>query len=52
MGRMEASGTHISKITTAKWTGGVVQEVACLLCKCRALSSKLSATKKKFKVAT
>jgi hypothetical protein len=29
----------ISKITRAKWTGGVAQVVQCLLCKCEALSS-------------
>jgi hypothetical protein len=42
----------ISKTTRAKWTGGVAQEVPCLLCEhllCRheALSSSPSPTKKK-----
>jgi hypothetical protein len=31
--------TTISKITTAKWTGGVAQVVEHLLCKCEDLSS-------------
>jgi hypothetical protein len=45
--------THISKITRAKWTGGVVQEEECLLCKCTALSSKpQSHQKKKKKILT
>jgi hypothetical protein len=39
--------TPISKIIRAKWTAVVTQEVACLLCKCEALSSNLSPTKKK-----
>jgi hypothetical protein len=29
----------ISKITRAKWIGGVSQVAECLLCKCKALSS-------------
>jgi hypothetical protein len=33
------------KITKAKWIGGQVQVVQCLLCKCKALSSNLSSTK-------
>jgi hypothetical protein len=41
--------TSISKITTAKWTGGVTQAVKHLFCKCEALSSNLSPTKKKKK---
>jgi hypothetical protein len=32
--------TPISKITTAKWTGGVAQAAEHLLCKCEALSQK------------
>jgi hypothetical protein len=36
----------ISKKTRAKWTGGVVQAVQHLLCKCEALSSNSSPTKK------
>jgi hypothetical protein len=32
----------ISKITRAKWTGGVAQLVEYLLCKCEALSSNSS----------
>jgi hypothetical protein len=36
----------IFKITRAKWTGGVVQVVECLLCKCEILSSNSSPTKK------
>jgi hypothetical protein len=39
----------ISKITGEKWTGGVVQAVECLLCKCEALGSNTSPTKKKNK---
>jgi hypothetical protein len=39
--------TPISKnITKAKWTGGGVQAVECLLCKCEALSLNSSPTKK------
>jgi hypothetical protein len=37
----------ISKITRAKWTGGVVQAVERLFCKSEALSSNPSPTKKK-----
>jgi hypothetical protein len=36
----------ISKITRAKWTGGVVQVIECLLCKSNALSSNPSLAKK------
>jgi hypothetical protein len=36
----------LQKITRAKWTGGVAQAVLCLLCKCEALSSNPSPTKK------
>jgi hypothetical protein len=36
----------ISKIMRTKWTGGVTQEVECLLCKHKALSSNSSHTKK------
>jgi hypothetical protein len=36
----------ISKITRAKWIGGVAQAVECLLCKLTALSSNPSPTKK------
>jgi hypothetical protein len=39
--------TPISKITRAKWAGGVAQVVECLLCKCKAMSSNPSPTKKK-----
>jgi hypothetical protein len=38
--------TLISKITKAKWTGGVAQEVEHLLCKCGRLSSNPSPQKK------
>jgi hypothetical protein len=38
-------GDLISKITRAKWTGGMTQAVACLLCK----GSNPSSTKKKKK---
>jgi hypothetical protein len=41
--------TPISKITRAKWTGSVAQVIECLLCKCEALSSNPSLTKKKKK---
>jgi hypothetical protein len=34
-----SSQDPISKITRAKWTGGVAQAVGCLLCKCDTLSS-------------
>jgi hypothetical protein len=37
----------ISKITTAKWTGGETQVLEDLLCKCEGLSSNPSLTKKK-----
>jgi hypothetical protein len=36
--------TLISKITRAKWTGGVAQALECLLSKCKALSSNHSRT--------
>jgi hypothetical protein len=39
----------ISKITRAKWTGGVAQVVERLLCKCEVLSSNSNLTKKKTK---
>jgi starvation-inducible outer membrane lipoprotein len=39
----------ISKITRAKWTGGVAQEVELLFCKCEALSSNPSPIKKEKK---
>jgi hypothetical protein len=39
--------TPISKITTAKWIAGVSQVVEHLHCKCDALSSYPSPTKKK-----
>jgi hypothetical protein len=42
-------GDPISKITIAKWTGGVVQAVRCLLCKHEALSSNSSQSQKKKK---
>jgi hypothetical protein len=42
----------ISKITTAKWTGSVVQAVGCLLCKPEALSSNPRPTKKEKKKLT
>jgi hypothetical protein len=35
-----------SKVTRAKWTGGVAQEVKHLFCKCKDLSSSPSPTKK------
>jgi hypothetical protein len=37
----------VSKITRAKWTGGVAQVLECPLCKCEALSSNRSSEKKK-----
>jgi hypothetical protein len=37
--RENSSGDPISKITRAKWTGGVAEVVESLLCKCEALSS-------------
>jgi hypothetical protein len=40
----------ISKRNRAKWTGGVAQAVERLLCKCTALSSNPSPTKKKKKI--
>jgi hypothetical protein len=46
--RMVVQGT---KITRAKWTGGVGQGTERLLCKCEALSSKPSPTKEK-KIST
>jgi hypothetical protein len=42
--------TPIPKITRAKWTEGMAQVVEHLLCKCKALSSNSSHTKKKKKV--
>jgi hypothetical protein len=36
------SRDHISKMTRAKWTGGVAQAVECLLCKCKTLTSNPS----------
>jgi hypothetical protein len=39
--------TPISKITKAKWTGGMVQGVEHLLCKHKVLSSNSNHTKKK-----
>jgi hypothetical protein len=39
----------MSKITIAKWTGGVAQVVEHLLCKCNSQSSKLQFHKKKKK---
>jgi hypothetical protein len=36
----------ISKITRAKWTGGVAQVVEHLLCECKALSSNSNPTKR------
>jgi hypothetical protein len=53
IGRIVFGGQHetpISKITRAKWTGDVAQTVECLLCKCKALCSKPSPTKKKKRV--
>jgi hypothetical protein len=44
-------GDPISKITWAKWTGGVTQEMECLLSKCKAVCSNPSFTSKKKKVA-
>jgi hypothetical protein len=38
----------ISKITRAKWTGGIGQVVEYLLCKCKALSSNSSPTETKI----
>jgi hypothetical protein len=40
----------ISKITTAKWTGGVTQAVEHLLCKHKGLSLNPSFTKKEYTV--
>jgi hypothetical protein len=48
------SRESISKVTTAKWSGGVTQAKDCLLCKYEALSSNASPTppqKKKTKKA-
>jgi hypothetical protein len=44
--RQIALKTPMPKITRAKWTGGVVQVVEHLLCRCRVLSSNSSPTKK------
>jgi hypothetical protein len=41
--------TPISKITRAKWTGSMDQEVECLLCKGKALGSNPSPTKQRKK---
>jgi hypothetical protein len=41
--------TPISKITRAKWTGGVAQIVECLFCKHKVLNSTPIPTKKKKK---
>jgi hypothetical protein len=41
----------VSKITKAKWTRDVAQEIEHLLCKCEALSSNPSPIKKKKKPA-
>jgi hypothetical protein len=38
----------ISKITRAKWTGGMPQAVEHLLCKCEALSSNPNPTHRKI----
>jgi hypothetical protein len=42
--------TPISTISRTRWTGGVVQAIEHLLCKCKALSSNPSPAKKKKKV--
>jgi hypothetical protein len=42
-----SSQDSIFKITGAKWTGGVAQAVELLLCKHKALSSKLQSHQKK-----
>jgi hypothetical protein len=42
-----SSKDSMSKITREIWTGGVAQVVDNLLCKCKALSSNSSLTKKK-----
>jgi hypothetical protein len=47
--RQTVHETPISKITRAKWTGGVTQAVEHLLCKHKTLSSNPSPTKKKKK---
>jgi hypothetical protein len=39
--------TSISKITRAKWIGGLAEGAECLLCKCEDLSSNPSPTKNK-----
>jgi hypothetical protein len=46
-----SSKDPISKITLAKWTGGVAQAVECQLCKYEALSSNLPPPIKKKKRA-
>jgi hypothetical protein len=38
----------ISKITRAKWTGGVTQAIEHLLCKHKALNSNLSPTENRY----
>jgi hypothetical protein len=43
--------TPISKVTRAKWTGGVAQVVEWLLCKCKALSLNSGPTQKQNKKA-
>jgi hypothetical protein len=44
--RANTSQDPVSKITTAKWTGGVAQVIKHLLCKHEVLSSNSSLTKK------
>jgi hypothetical protein len=44
-----SSQDPISKITRAKWTGGVVQTIECQLCKLEALTSNPCPTKNKNK---
>jgi hypothetical protein len=44
-----SSRDPISKITRAKWTGGVAQAVECMLCKHETLNSSPSPTGKKRK---
>jgi hypothetical protein len=45
-------GDPISKITRAKWTGGVAEATEHLLCKCEALGSNPVPQKKKKKDST
>jgi hypothetical protein len=49
-GQIVHENPPISKLTRAKWTGGVAHAVECLLCESEALSSNSSSTKKKKKV--